>query len=194
MPIFAAREIHCITTFPAMYFLLSNTAPVRRLFIIIDDYPFLLLVATNCVSKEKCSAYLPQRNELIASNRLLVYHSILPKTSFQTLGTLILILFNERQAKDADIYNTFDLLYTMISILSIYISYHFGKWTPARHSVQQLPCQPMPQMYMDQIQCIMRYLLSSGYGIYHSEAYKSQDKSAYTGIRKTHTALTVKVR
>ena len=40
---------------------------------------------------------------------------------------------------------------------------------------------------------IVQYLLSSGYGIYHSGWHICQDKSAYPGIRKTSTAATVKV-
>ena len=35
MTMFAAREHHCNTTFPAMYFLLSATVPMSRLLIIM---------------------------------------------------------------------------------------------------------------------------------------------------------------
>ena len=35
MAMFAAREHHCNTTFPAMYFLLSATVPISLLLIIM---------------------------------------------------------------------------------------------------------------------------------------------------------------
>ena len=49
----------------------------------------------------------------------------------------------------------------------------------------------MPSFWTIQLSTT-QYLLSSGYGIYPSETYKSQDKSAYPGTRKALTVATMK--